>query len=393
MFCILLKNHINNIMKFKTGDKVKFLNRVGGGYVTKVLANSMVKVMVEGGFEYPVLENELILIDPKSSLERYFDEDFNVPKPDRKPQVEEYELNRDLQFQSKESKEKERDKDFIGEIKLIDNPDGDKLDKGLILAFIPKSQLVLTKDELTVSIINYTDYTIYYNIYQKKSLRKFIGLDVDKISPFSRINLCIIKREDLVNWLSCVFQALFSTKSAVIVPNPINTEINLKLSHFDIKDNYRTSNIMTDKAMLIMLDDIYYNEKLNTPKEEKNKDIIIAEEKLNAEATAIPVQLIDRHKTDKRKAEVDLHISALRKDYSNLKSGEIISIQKQYFIDALENGIMNHYKEIVFIHGIGNGVLKEILLNILKTDYDDLAVYNAPFNKYGNGAIVVEVGD
>ena len=45
-------------MKFKTGDKVKFLNKVGGGYVTQVLDNSMVRIIGEGGFEYPMHENE-----------------------------------------------------------------------------------------------------------------------------------------------------------------------------------------------------------------------------------------------------------------------------------------------------------------------------------------------
>ena len=70
-------------MKFKTGDKVKFLNKVGGGYVTQVLDNAMVRIISDGGLEYPVPEKELILIDPKSSIERYFDEDFDVSMPSK----------------------------------------------------------------------------------------------------------------------------------------------------------------------------------------------------------------------------------------------------------------------------------------------------------------------
>ena len=47
-------------MKFKTGDKVKFLNKVGGGYVTQVLDNAMVRIISDGGLEYPVPEKEII---------------------------------------------------------------------------------------------------------------------------------------------------------------------------------------------------------------------------------------------------------------------------------------------------------------------------------------------
>jgi hypothetical protein len=48
-------------MKFKIGDKVNFLNESGGGIVTAIVDNRMVKVEVDGGFEMPVMESDLIL--------------------------------------------------------------------------------------------------------------------------------------------------------------------------------------------------------------------------------------------------------------------------------------------------------------------------------------------
>ena len=40
---------------YKLGDRVKFLNDVGGGTVTKIVGKNMVHVENEDGFEIPVL--------------------------------------------------------------------------------------------------------------------------------------------------------------------------------------------------------------------------------------------------------------------------------------------------------------------------------------------------
>ena len=45
-------------MDFKVGDKVKFLNNVGGGEVNKVVDKKIVEVTTEDGFSLPVLPNE-----------------------------------------------------------------------------------------------------------------------------------------------------------------------------------------------------------------------------------------------------------------------------------------------------------------------------------------------
>lgn len=384
-------------MKFKTGDKVKFLNKVGGGYVTQVLDNSMVRIIGEGGFEYPMHENELILVNPQSSIEKYFDEEFDVKMPSKddlknkknkssnsfrsSTLPEGYVVNREV-----EKAAMERNK-ISGAISLIDNPEGDKLEQGVYLAYIPTDQNKLKDSDIYVSLINYTEYTIVVNSYLKRSLREYTALDFNIIEPFKRLNLCVIQREDLVKWINGVFQVLFHTSTTKSVPNPVNIEINLKASYFTINDNYRHSNVMYEQAFLVLLNDIYYNEKINIPKEEKNKDVLISEEKARLARVPLPSQIIDRHKIGKGKAEVDLHISALRDDYSQLKNHEILHEQIAYFRAALENALFNHYKEVVFIHGIGNGVLKTSITNILKTEYEDIWFHDAPFSKYGNGAI------
>lgn len=383
-------------MKFKTGDKVKFLNKKGGGYVTEVLADNIVKVLTETGFEFRYQAKELILIEPKSSLEKYFDEDFNIPKDkiselnQRRNIAQSSSFSNEIESNLKE-KEKMDSTTFFGELKLIINENNNKLNKGLFLAYIPQNQENLKQDDITISIINYTENIVYYHLFFKKSSRYFENAGVGKISPYSRLNLCSIERKELLGWLIGNFQAFFVVDKAKIIPPSINSDINLKLSYFDIKENYKSSNILSEKAILVYLNDVFKNDELIAPEEEAKKDYKIALEKKLESAPKKPKQLIDNHKIAMHKAEVDLHISALRKDFSELKAGEIISIQRKCFIDTLESAIVNNYKEVIFIHGIGNGTLKDIITDILKTDYPELDFYDAPFNKYGYGAIVVVI--
>ena len=47
-------------MNFKTGDKVKFLNDIGGGVITEFIDKKSAKVRTGDGFEIPVLISELV---------------------------------------------------------------------------------------------------------------------------------------------------------------------------------------------------------------------------------------------------------------------------------------------------------------------------------------------
>ncbi len=54
-------------MKLKVGDMVRFLNDTGDGIVKEILANGMVSVEDESGFDYPHHEADLILVEDRSA--------------------------------------------------------------------------------------------------------------------------------------------------------------------------------------------------------------------------------------------------------------------------------------------------------------------------------------
>ena len=49
-------------MKCKVGDKVRFLNDIGGGKVTRIVKNT-VYVLGDDGFEIPVLQSDIVVVN------------------------------------------------------------------------------------------------------------------------------------------------------------------------------------------------------------------------------------------------------------------------------------------------------------------------------------------
>lgn len=88
------------------------------------------------------------------------------------------------------------------------------------------------------------------------------------------------------------------------------------------------------------------------------------------------------------KMEVDLHIHQLRSSSRGLSNHEILSIQIEAAKRQLEFAIRKRIQKVVFIHGVGEGVLKEEL-KYLFNRYDNLKHYDADFQKYGLGATEV----
>lgn len=84
-------------------------------------------------------------------------------------------------------------------------------------------------------------------------------------------------------------------------------------------------------------------------------------------------------------AEVDLHIEALHDTPETLGNDEILEIQMRFFRTCLNHAFVNGVKRVVFIHGVGRGVLKTQIQNELD-QYGNVQYIDAPMSVYGAGA-------
>ncbi|MCB0481923.1 MAG: Smr/MutS family protein [Flavobacteriales bacterium] len=85
--------------------------------------------------------------------------------------------------------------------------------------------------------------------------------------------------------------------------------------------------------------------------------------------------------------EFDLHIHDLLVNHRGMASGEMLDYQKEYAVNCIEEALKKGETSIIFIHGIGKGILKSEILKIFREyrfDYHD-----ASLKHYGIGATEV----
>lgn len=88
------------------------------------------------------------------------------------------------------------------------------------------------------------------------------------------------------------------------------------------------------------------------------------------------------------KMEVDLHIHQLTSSHRNMSNYEILNLQLETAQRQLEFAQQKRIQKVVFIHGVGEGVLKEELYTLFRR-YENLKYYDADYQKYGLGATEV----
>lgn len=86
--------------------------------------------------------------------------------------------------------------------------------------------------------------------------------------------------------------------------------------------------------------------------------------------------------------EFDLHIEKLVKNFRGMSNYDILTLQTQTAQNHIEFAIRNRIPKIVFIHGVGEGVLKAEL-DFLLGRYEQASFRDANYQKYGLGATEV----
>lgn len=132
---------------------------------------------------------------------------------------------------------------------------------------------------------------------------------------------------------------------------------------------YTSNELILDKSFKVS----YVNVK-NEPKAKRSKKRQVSRKK----AAFIPA------------VEIDLHIHQLVKSERGMDAYDKLNIQLDTARYKIEWAIENRVPKLVFIHGIGQGVLKEELKYLFQR-YEQLKFYDADYQKYGRGATEIYI--
>lgn len=338
----------------KVGDKVRFLNAVGGGVVRSVISKTMVSVEDYDGFEVPSLISELVVIDDSVSLTN--------PAPKR----------RSTESVPEQPVRKEHPK---AEPKYVSGKDT----PSCYLAFVPQNEANPVDGELKVYLVNDSNNFILYNFSHLKD-KTFKSVESGKMNPNSKRALESFSRLDLNDLPEFQFQLIFFREESKRLEEPVVKLVKVNPVRFYRQNSYQKNRYFSTSSILISLLETELEaelEKLTNPE----IDQVIKEK--------------DQPKVVVKKAEspdlveVDLHIHELIDDTRGLANHEMLEIQLGRFRNEMETAIANGTRRVVFIHGVGNGTLKQELRKELSTKYKKYYTQDASFKEYGYGATMV----
>jgi hypothetical protein len=360
-------------MKCSIGDKIRFLNDVGGGTVVGFTNKTTVIVRDDDGFDIPVLMSEIVVIS-ENNVKKIIENDMPIP-------VEEHKKS-NIVCESKKISDDNGEHESNSN-KLSNEEDEDGIEFETLLAFVPVFAANAATGDLQIYIINDSSYRMFYTVGKWKQhviepvgkgelegdSKELIGMikenEIPK-TPVFQINFMLFKNREYTP--QAVQQIDFELNPIKLLNKKIFTE-----NDFFEQDAY----IYTLASSRKMLKDYIANiSDKDIEKSQKDKRNIHHKKNVQNREQAIE--------------EVDLHIELLTDNKENLSNGEMLKLQIDRFTMSLDLGITSRTKRMVFIHGIGNGKLKHEIHRLLNTQYAGKVRYqDASFKEYGYGATMV----
>ena len=334
----------------KIGDKVKFLNDVGGGVVTGYAGKNKVYVENYDGFEIPYLVSQLV----------------NTEAP---------EMNRAEKTTSFVQKPKTELAETPGTwMKGKENPD-------FYFCLIPADAKNPATGETDLFLVNDSNFTVIFRFVKIR----FTGVDTVKtgtLQPNARVHLGNVLPADLSDLPEFGFQLVYFQQKESNWNEPIVKRFKINPLKFYKETSFQSNSYFGLNAMVLQITANIQSTEMDKITEADFQKMV--HEKMDKPVDEKPV----RARTPEL-IEIDLHINELIDNTGGLSNGEILEIQKDKVESEMKAAIQTGIKKIVFIHGVGQGVLKQEVLNLLKTKYKKYYTQDASFREYGFGATMV----
>ena len=379
----------------KIGDKVRFLNDVGGGVITGFPDKNTVLVCDDDGFEIPTLANEVVVVDTNEyNIQK---KQIEAPKTKKKKVAEgpaPTSVKQALAVGDMEEEEEEdlADKELNYKPMAQERRGANELN--LFLSFVPKDVKVLSDSPFEVYLVNDCNYYINFAILTHEGnacMLRYAG----ELMPNTKFFLEEVRHADLEQWERVTVQVMAYKREKLFIPKPaMNIGLRVEGAKFFKLHAFQPNAFFKHPALLF---DIIKNDK---PVRDPYIDVEELREAMQTPAQP-PLQQMARMERKKQAKEakskqnelleVDLHSHELFDTLVGLGPKDILDYQLKVFKDTMDEHLKHKGRKIVFIHGKGDGVLRKAILRELNLHYKQCQVQDASFREYGYGATMVTI--
>lgn len=335
-------------MNIKIGDIVRFLTDKLEGKVTGIIDHSTVNVYCdEYGFEIPASVNDLVVIHT----------DINRTTPSGSSNLS-------------------------GNQKSISVVSANTV----YLAIVPDNFNNLPDSRYELFIVNDTAYTCLYTVAFREG-EKYSGISAGNCKPDSTSSLGTYSLKDIDAHMKAIhFQVIFFQKGPLVLKNAIETEIKITPANLCKSGSYKHSHWFSAISLLRPLE------------KEQTIDTEILDDRQLKQAilekkdyTPEPSERRPQKQIVGNIVEIDLHADELLETTAGMANKDILEYQLDVFRHTLEEYKLRRGQKIVFIHGKGDGILRQRILWELQTKYKRHHHQDASFKQYGYGATMVTI--
>ncbi|MBP3466302.1 MAG: DUF2027 domain-containing protein [Paludibacteraceae bacterium] len=386
----------------KIGDKVRFLNAVGGGKVVGFQDKNIVLVEEEDGFETPVLVNEIVVVEAGDDMAKAMSKEEKKKSAGTTTQSLHAAMNQGLDDEdepeiktsasARPSAGSEDEAPYFTDD--LDSADGEKIN--ISLAFMPVTEDKLQNTDFDLYLINDDNYFVSFFISTKDDSsfeneeERWVLREQGTIEPHTRLLLNRITNGHAGDWERINVQAIaFKDKRSFLQKPAFNASLHLSPTRL-YKQNAFTANDYFDRNALVLA--VVKDDRQAAPTTISAESI--EEAIMTKPAEKAPAQKTRIEKKEKKDdiLEIDLHIDKLLDDTTGMQPKDILDYQVSKFRQTMEAHKKEKGKRIVFIHGKGEGVLRKELWKRLTLEYPSCDKQDASFLRYGFGATMVTIG-
>ena len=382
----------NNTMKI--GDKVRFLSETGGGKVAGFQGNNIVLVEDEDGFQIPTPVSDVVVVeqddytmgkmiaakmDAKQQAEAHAATELRNDSRSIKSILNDHETDADMTVDEYDAS----DREITYRAPARERDGGNKLNA--CLAFVPIDIKEVTNTRFETYMLNDSNYYLHFTYLVAEGNAWTLKAE-GEVEPNTKLFIEEFGRDALGNMRRIAVQMTAYKKDKPFLLKPaIDVQMRIDPVKFYKLHVFEENDFFEQPALLFH---IVQNDEVARP-------LVVDSHRLKEQMYKEETVVTDKAKKVNRKDDgtlvVDLHADEVLETTAGMNAADILHYQLGVFKKTMEEHKKCRGQKIVFIHGKGEGVLRQALLQELKYRYKNCTWQDASFREYGYGATQVTV--
>ena len=375
----------------KKGDKVRFLSETGGGKIAGFQGRDIVLVEDEDGFQIPTPINEVVVVEQDD----YAMGKMISAKMDAKQQADECAVSElihdsrsiksllsDHEVEDMEMDEYDAsDRDITFRAPVQERDGGNKL--SAYLAFVPIDIKEVTHTRFESYLVNDSNFYLQFSYLVAEGnawMTKYQG----EVEPNTKLFIEEFGREELNGMEHIAIQMIAFKRDKPFLLKP-TTDVQFRLDpvKFYKLHTFKDNVFFEQPALLYTI----------VEKDEMARPLVVDAKRLKEQMYKEKVVTLQKQSSSKNDGTivVDLHADVLLETTVGMNAADIL----HYQLDEFKKVMMEHRKKIgqkiIFIHGKGEGVLRQAIVHELTYRFKPCTYQDASFQEYGYGATQVTI--